>query len=308
MKKFIITLLIFLTGFFLVDKLLIGLRNAAPNREADKRMEQLYKGDINQDIIILGSSRGARDIIASQIEDSLKISTRNFSFPGSGVEFHDYLLSLIIKNAQKKPRLIILNVDDPNELNTNASRLKFRYDLIYPQVKYQQALDKLVADGEKNYWLSKMFVAHQMSMSNLDLRKQHFEAIDTVFADGSMPIASTNPKFDTHANEDQSVYDIQKETKEGLNSFIDIITACQKNNIKLLICFPPNFYKKTIGFEERIFQIVDDKAMIFVHDPIKYPFSKEIENYYDDVHLQRKGAVLFTDELINFLKNAKILN
>jgi len=307
MKKFIINILIFFAGFFLVDKLLIVVRNTAPDREPDKRMEELYTGRANYDIVILGSSRGARDIIAAKIQDSLKLKTKNFSFPGSGVVFHDYILSLIIKNSSQKPKLVILNLDDPEELNTKASRLMFRYDLIYPQVKYGQALDKLIADGQKNEWLARLFVAHQMSMSNLDLSNHKPKPINVVEADGSMPIDYADPAFDGSTVNDQGVYDVRQETKEGVESFMDIVNTCRTHHIQLLMVLPPNYYQRTIGFIDRFRTLTDNKVDFFIHDAVKYPFSKEKKYYFDDVHLQRSGAMLFTDELINYLRISNVL-
>ncbi|MEI8052830.1 MAG: hypothetical protein WCH52_03700 [Bacteroidota bacterium] len=308
MKKFLLTFLLFLVGFFLADKLLIIVRNSAPDREVDKRMEQLYQGKINSDIIILGSSRGARDVIARQLSDSLKISAQNFSFPGSGVEFHDYLLSEILKNSKHKPKLLILNVDDPEELNTNSSRLNFRLDRFYPFVKYPQALDELIKRGEKNYWLSNLFIVHQMSIDNFDLRKRHYKALDTVLQDGSMPISFTDPRFTGIFKDTLEYYEVKRETETGLNSFLNIINQCKKNNIELVIISPPNYYKTIYGFRERIVSLVNNNAHLYFHDNNLHNYSKEAKYYFDDVHLNKSGAILFTSELVDYLRKEINLN
>ena len=302
MKKFIITFLIFLIGFFLVDKLLLIIRNSAPNREADKRLEKLYKGDINSNILILGSSRSARDIIASQLADSLKTTVENLGFPGSGVEFHDYLLTEIIKNSKNKPKLIILVVDDQDELISSGSRLNFRYDRLYPLVKYDQALTKLIEKGEKNYWLSKLFIVHQMSIDNFNLSQKHFKSLDAVLNDGSMPISFSDKAFSGIYDNHVSYYNKAVETEIARKSFLNIINTCNANNIKLMVCCPPNYYKPTIGFYDRINELVANKANLFIHDSINYPFSKEAKYYYDDVHLQKNGAVFFTNEVLDYIK------
>ena len=77
---------LFVMIFFIYDKLFIVVRTLSPVLEVDKRLELLINGGINKDIIILGSSRGARDIIAAQIENETGLSAFNLCYPGSNVE------------------------------------------------------------------------------------------------------------------------------------------------------------------------------------------------------------------------------
>ena len=81
MKKFIVKILIFSTVFFLFDRLFYIFLDLSPKQEVDKRLDYVINGNMNKDLIIIGSSRGARDLIAKQIEDSLNISCYNLSYP-----------------------------------------------------------------------------------------------------------------------------------------------------------------------------------------------------------------------------------
>jgi hypothetical protein len=87
MKNFVLKLSLFLLIFFLIDKCLLFLRNSLPERELDKRLETVINGKINADIVIFGSSKPARDIIASQLSDSLNLKAFNLAYPGSNIEF-----------------------------------------------------------------------------------------------------------------------------------------------------------------------------------------------------------------------------
>ena len=89
MKSFLKNSVIFLLTFFILEKGLIFLRNKLPENELDKRLELLINGKVNADIIVMGSSRGARDIIASQLADSFKMPAYNLSYPGSNILFHE---------------------------------------------------------------------------------------------------------------------------------------------------------------------------------------------------------------------------
>ena len=117
MKKFLIRLVIFTVFFFLVDKLFIFVRNAGPQLEVDRRLEMILEGQINAEVLVFGSSRGARSVIAQRFIDSLGVSAYSLAYPGSDVTFHEYLLRQTLEvKGNKKPKTVILVVDDSDEL------------------------------------------------------------------------------------------------------------------------------------------------------------------------------------------------
>jgi hypothetical protein len=71
-----------------------------------------------------------------------------------------------LRNGNKKPNLLILAVDNPAELEETPS-IRFRFDRLYPLVKYPEIRNTLIEKGEKNKILSELFVIHQLSISNL---------------------------------------------------------------------------------------------------------------------------------------------
>ena len=56
MKSFLLKSFLFFVVFFALEKSLILLRNTAPERELDKRLEYVLNGKIDADIIVMGSS------------------------------------------------------------------------------------------------------------------------------------------------------------------------------------------------------------------------------------------------------------
>jgi hypothetical protein len=135
--------------FFYPGKIIDPTPQQAADRELDKRLEYIITGKVNSNIIVMGSSRGARDIVASQLADSLRTSAYNLSYPGSNIYFHEYLLTELLKNGNKKPKVLILVIDDPYEMEDNYS-LQFRFDRLYPLVKYKSIRNTLTERGEKN--------------------------------------------------------------------------------------------------------------------------------------------------------------
>jgi hypothetical protein len=301
MKKFIYTLLLFVTAFFIFDKIFIFFIYLAPNSEIDMRLEQLITGKINKECIVIGSSRGARNIIAKQIEKGTGLSTYNLSYPGSDIEFHEFLLRSLLKFNQK-PKIVLLAVDDPSELLPSES-IKFRLDLLYPIVKYTYINNELIARGEKNY-LSKILCLSRINKSNFDLRKKHFSALDTIIDCGSMPISFQREnrifKYDTI----NQYYLIKNELTNKVNAFTNFQQMCNNNGIKLYVVFSPNFRQHNFLFEKRIKELTNNNLGYFIYDFSNIIY-KDKSYFYDEAHLQTKGARIFTDELVKFLNTEK---
>lgn len=301
MKKFIYTLLLFIIVFFIFDKLFFLFIYLAPNTNIDKRLELVINGEINKECIIIGSSRGARNIIAKQIEKGTELSTYNLSYPGSDIEFHEFLLRTLLKFNQK-PKIVLLAVDDPSELLPSES-IKFRLDVLYPLVKYTYINNELIARGEKNY-LSKILCLSRINKSNFDLRKKHFSALDTIMDCGSMPISFQREnrifKYDTI----NQYYLIKDELTNKVNAFKNFQQMCNNNGIKLYVVFSPNFQQHNFLFEKRIKELTNNNVGYFIYDFSNIIY-KDKTYFYDENHLQTKGARIFTDELVKFLNTEK---
>ena len=149
MKHFLYKILLFCLAFFVFEKLFYFVLFLAPTLENDKRLEMVINGEMNKDLIILGSSRGARSIIAGQIEDSLNISAYNLSYPGSDITFHEFMLRSLIK-YNDKPRVVLLAVDDTIEFV--ESNLEFRFDRLYPLAEYNYINNEIILSKENNFW------------------------------------------------------------------------------------------------------------------------------------------------------------
>ncbi|MEO6669140.1 MAG: hypothetical protein ABIN36_06670 [Ferruginibacter sp.] len=305
MKKFLINSFLFFIGFFVLDKVLLFLRNYSPKTEVDKRLEMIITGKINSDILIFGSSRGARDLIASQMTDSLKTSVYSLAFPGSGIEFHEWLLEQTIANKNKKPKAVILVVDDPTELLPNGL-LHFRLDRLYPLVKYPVIREKLVEKDGKNEYLNQFFIVSQLGISNFDITQKHFKRLDTLYEDGSMPITFKDERFSGTYSDHISYYNKKDEVSLNVDSYLKFIRRCKDNNIELIIACPPNCYRSTIGFQERLKELAGNDARFMIFDSTK-PYTKDGNYYFDDVHLKKNGAIIFTNEMIDYIKASGLL-
>jgi hypothetical protein len=299
MKKSIIQIFLFCILFFIYDKLFLLLENRNPETEIDKRLELLINGKINKDVIILGSSRGARDIIASQLESETGFSAYNLCYPGSNIEFHDFILHTLVE-YNRIPKIILFVVDDYIELLPNEKSV-FRSDRLYPLVKYPYIRNELITIGEKNELLSRLFVLHQLNLRNFELRKKRFSPLDTILTCGSMPISFQRNGRDWIFNSGERLYPAEKEMSDKLKAFNNCMHICKTLNIIVVIVFPPNFQAPSNSFKNRLIELSGDDAYQYIYNYNNSVYRNK-DYYYDEEHLLRKGAVLFTTEVSDYLK------
>lgn len=299
MRKFVKRIFVFGILFFLFDKIFIFFIVTSPEKEVDRRLEMLINGKINKEIIVVGSSRGARNIIAGELEKETKHSTYNLSYPGSDIEFHEFVIKTLTK-FNKAPKVILMSVDYPMVFLPDTI-LNFRLDRLYPLVKYDYINDELVARGEKNKWMSQLFALHRINKGNLDIRNKKFTPLDTILSCGSMPI-SFQKKGEIWSSYKAADYDKTKELQSKVESFKRIISLCEKKGIQLILVTPPLFDEQNPEFIDRLKELTP-KNVKFYHYNSKNTIYRNKAYYYDKTHLNRKGAVIFTNELANYLKD-----
>jgi hypothetical protein len=298
MKKFALRLLLFAALFLIYDKLFILLEKRSAEAEVDKRLEYLVNGEINKEVIIAGSSMGSRDIIAGQIEDSTGLSVYNLCYPGSTVEFHEFVINTLL-TYNEKPKVILLIVDEDIELVFNPS-LIYRKDRLYPLVEYPPVWKELARREHTGQFFSNFIILQRLTKYSFDLREKSFTPLDTILEDGSMPISWKPVDRKLEYVSGDTLYTTEKELPEKVAAFKRIIKTCQSENVRLVLVFPPIFYEHSKPFEERIRQLCPDDVEFFVFNT-ENPIYRDEDYFNDENHLMRDGAVIFTNEIIRYM-------
>ncbi len=303
MKQFIIKIALFSLSFFILDKAFILLRNNAPELEVDHRLEGIITGKVDSEILVYGSSRGARSVIASQISDSLGHSCYNLSYPGSDIGFHAYLLRETLETPGNTiPKVVVLVVDDANEFK-EAKMLGFRFDRMYPLVKYKTIRDEMVKQREKKWFVNELLITHQLNKSHFLMKQQAFTKNDSIMKCGSMPIGHQKKNFEKlyKYKHKPYIYSREGEYIQKLRAFDEFVQLCKKHKIKLVIAIPPNFRKVTTGFQQRLEEQLHGYGIVFAFDP-SIPEYADQAYFFDNAHLQTNGARIFTDELTDVIE------
>lgn len=270
-----------------------------PGLIIDQRIHQAIKGEHDAEILILGSSRAARNILAGQIQEKTSKKTLNFAYPGSNLEFHEFLLRLYLKN-QKTPETVILTMDDHSSFYFDPS-LEFRFDQLYPLSIYSVINSEFIARDERSAF-SYLFALGRVSKSTFDFGQQTFTKFDSLSSNGSMPVSFQNEFFDRKFGENNLDYPVENELQSRINAYSKIQELCHSNDIHLLIVFPPNYKNLNPEFFKRVVELTN-YGEIYLYDQSKSIYFQEAY-FHDANHLIEKGAEIFTQELIDFLKGS----
>jgi hypothetical protein len=302
MKKFIFRVFIFAFVFFVIDKLFLPVRNTMPERISDNRLERILTGDLNnKDIIILGSSRGHFDVMASDIQNHFNLNTFNLSYKGGSVAFQKFILENYI-NYNTHPRIIIKVLDDNFEFQNSEVRF-IRKDKLSELVKHEKIRDKLIELGEKKLLLSKLFVLHQINLSFFNFNPRGVDNSIIAYGAGNRRIDSI---VKGEYKKREVDFDSSKIFKEEIDAFKEIQELCAVNNIQLIFVVGPVYKEVDQKWLNYTKKKIANKKNIFVFDTIG-SFYKSKGIYFDKGHLNRIGATQFTKDIIGFIEENEIL-
>jgi hypothetical protein len=288
----------------MVDKLLYWKIQNMPDREVDKRLELILEGKMDKEILIFGSSRAQHNLYADIIQDSLKQSAFNLGYRGCNIDFQVFLLKTLLKH-NKKPKIIILTVDDDREF-LKEKTLQFRYDKLYSLVKYQEITNELIFRKEISPFAVGLFSARigweQFLKPKAITRYENWTKGGTVLLD------FTAADFDKKIKQSKK-YNQKLELAERLAAFAEFQSFCKKENIQLYVVVPPNFAMRNEVFINRVKGLLVDKKTEFYSE--NSPLFKDSNYFSDPSHLNKVGAIEYTNQIINKLKvklNTKPIN
>ncbi|SDJ52840.1 hypothetical protein SAMN05192550_2251 [Flavobacterium glycines] len=285
----------FLLLFFLVDKLFFWKIQSLPELEFDKRLEWILEGKMNKEILIFGSSRAQHNVYSDAIQDSLKMTAFNLGYRGSNIDFQLFLLKKVLKH-NKKPKIIFLTIDEEAAFHAEKT-LQFRYDKLYNLVKYQEITNELIVRNDFSPfafgWYCARLGKEQFLGRKEKTKYDNWTAAGTVLLD--FTAADLNKKKYPLVH-----YNIKSELPELIAAFKEFQHICQVENIKLYLLVPPNFAYKNKEFVDRVKGlIVNELTKFYYENSNEFVESKY---FYDESHLNKKGAILYTNEIIKRLK------
>lgn len=305
MKKFLIKVIVFSLLFFAFDKAFLFVRDILPENDTlDNRLDFVFRGEVNKDLILMGSSVGDTDLLPHLFQDSLKLSTYNLSYGAASVTFQKFVLENLLK-YNTKPKVIIKLITNDTEFygNSGVNAMGFRLDRLYPIIKYKEVRDQLMLREDVNPIMSKfMVLSHFKKQHIIDLlkpKKEHgnyYKKFGTeVFEDRHDSLGkwnyNKNPK-----------YDFAQENKAFIHDFIEFQKLCKKNDIVLIYAVTPTYRALNKEWLEIVKNNLLESTNLYIYDYSNKAYENKF-NFADPLHMNPKGAKIYTNELIKFTRN-----
>ncbi|MFH0755871.1 MAG: hypothetical protein V2B15_01115 [Bacteroidota bacterium] len=300
MKKFAARLLLFTILFLLVNKGYTLLEPDSDVKEADQRLSYLLSGNMNKDVIITGASSGSAGIMAERIEDETGLTAYNLCYLGSNVEFHEFMVRALVE-FNDPPKILLLVIDDSIEFKT-TTRVNYKEDQLYPMIKNKFVREELVNRVGKGKLVSDLVVFFRSCNFNVDRKLKRFDNYLPYLECGSRPIPVSFHKggIDWAAFSNSNQYSRDDEAPGKLSAYQHILSICHDHGIIPVVVMPPIYPAGGDAFQNRVRQAGGDGVHFFIYDK-ENPIYSNSDYYYDNVHLRRNGADIFTNEIIRFI-------
>jgi hypothetical protein len=317
MKKFILRLFLFFMPFLIfamVKDFLITseLKKSKTFAYGEYTVwNDLYKGEINSDLVVYGSSRAWLHLNPILIEKKLDITAYNIGIDGHNF-WLQYLRHKTLLKHNKKPRYIILSVG-PFTLQKREDLFNSNQFLPY------MLLNKDIFDFTKSYngfSLLDYIIPLKRYSGNL---KVLFKSINNSFENhigqsrikGFMGADRQWTEDLENAKKRNPVYTV-KFDRSTLDLFNDFMQECNELDIKVIMVYTPEYIEgqnyvvnrtEVIAKYQSISKNYEVPFLDYSNDTMSY-----VKDYfYNTLHLNKKGANLFTQKLIDDLNEIKII-
>ncbi|GAL67619.1 hypothetical protein JCM19301_906 [Jejuia pallidilutea] len=286
--------------FFIAEKSIYFLLGKVKNNQVDKRLEYVLDGKMNKDIVIFGSSIGAGNILAGEIQKAQNLQTYNLSYHGSDAVFHKFLLETLLKFNQA-PKKVILVIDNPFYFKKEA--LTFRNDVLKPLSQYSYINNQLIENQHHSFY-SKYLYLGRLNKDMLRFKRKNKNQQNPLDDYGSQPLLNLD-KHPQSIAVSANNYSLEVEDPSKVEAFKAVQNLCKENGIELICVFTPSFRSHNTVFIKR-FKALINKAVsrVYVYNVSNKAYKNKL-NYYDAAHLNIKGAEILTSELNTYLSSLK---
>jgi len=255
----------------------------------------------NEDILILGSSVGMNSLMPSEFSNKFGLTCFNAGANDQTMEFHEVMLSEFLK--RHTPKIVVLALRPHDILNKSTGRfgmLRIFYRCGYPLI--DRFLEK---DGawERLFLNSALYrfntFGWRLLLYNL---KSKNELADGGFV--AKPVVAP-PKYTKMTGLRQGD-SLPKPDAEKLASFDSIASMCRSAGARFAVVLTPYHfdYGETRPAGAAVFEKICRERGIEFYDDVGNPeFSPRGELFFDNFHLNKNGATLYTKYFLERLSS-----
>ncbi|MGS0525487.1 hypothetical protein ACU8V7_10100 [Zobellia nedashkovskayae] len=257
---------------------------------------------VDTDILILGSSHANKHFVPNVFEQNLNKTCYNAGVQGQGVLFQDALVKMILQ--ERKPELIILNIDDIwlYENNSNYDRLS---DLHPYYWDYRDVLKPILGLKSKIPDFKLIFKSYQYN-STLVHAIKYLVSPQKDF-EGYIPLKGViKPQIQKGLEKRNESTETPKLDPNFISAYKSFIATCKINNVNLLFVVSPWYEQNDLSNNNSMLllqEIAKTENIPVLNLYNDKRFLNQDKLFNDTSHLNDTGAHLFSEIVAKYAKS-----
>ena len=261
-----------------------------------RAVDHILTDSDDDELMVLGSSVALNSINTKTLEDSLGIKIYNGGSNGQTMPYYQTLLEIIA--GRPKLKTVIMGLAEIN-LTDHGTGVRYRFLVPYYDTGYKPIDERLegMSAMERVFLKSSLYRYNTMWFRIL---LYHFFEPGIKGANGF--IAKDIPAFYPHKEILEQDMVMSDERACQLDSMAEL---CRKNGIRLIVCMTPRYEQRNIetDVERNLRSRAARGDFELWFDIASTPLSADSTMFYDNTHLNYKGAEIYTSTIIERLKN-----
>ena len=249
-----------------------------------------------EDILILGSSVGMNSFMPAEFERKFGLSCFNAGANDQSMEFHEVMLSAFLK--RHRPKMVVLALRPHDILSKSRGRfgmLRIFYKCGYPLI------DRFLEDEGAWEKFCLNSTLYRFNTFGWRLLLYHLKSKDELADGGFVAKPVVAPPAYTKMAELAPGDPLPRPNREKLASFDAIASMCRAAGARLAVVLTPYHFDfgDTRPAGAALFEkICRERGIEFYNDTCNPKFSPRGELFFDNFHLNKDGAMLYTADFI----------
>ena len=248
------------------------------------------------DVIFFGPSTTMHNFVCSMIKEQTGLSAYNCGFDGRDVLYSKACLESMLE--RKIPKMVVLDVTS----NYLDGSWHYKIPETFCYYGISQPMTQVIDTLTNTNLNARMKLCSSLYRNNCVVQWWlRAKLSKDIASDGYIPL----PYKDNHLVYDSRIHDEPfKMHPNNRNALIHIVSLCQSHGVKLLLVNSPKLFQTSPSFKHIIKDFCQQKNIEFADFDDDHDFSEHPDNFQDMVHMNEKGAKIFTQKIINQYLNA----
>lgn len=296
MKKFLLRILLITIIIFVTDQSsgYIFKFMQHHSKGGNTGRTEYIVNNMNEDILIFGSSRAIHHYDPQIIEDSLQMSCYNCGRNGNGIIF-SYGMYRLFKNRYT-PKCIIYDIFDDFDLIKGNNEKYLDWLRNYYN---KPGIDSIFINVNKNEKCKMISQMRRYNYTFIQIVSDYISPKQS-YIKGYKPLSGTI-KYEPIEIDKESNKSIQYDDLK-LKYFKLLIKDCKEKGTKLIFMVSPKYKGEKKQSYEAIIQLAKEENIPFFYHYNDNEISTNKKNFEDSMHMNKYGAEKYTKKIINEIR------